>query len=630
MQSEKPSAAEQLACNLEAWRRSGDGFIACCPAHDDKNPSLSINEDEDGKVLVYCHAGCEQDEVIEALRELGFWKSTARERPREEAPDGWSAMVSAPRSMPHPDFCKLCGTKPADWYEYRDCDGRLRGYVCRIEGLDGRKSFRPITPWIGPEGPRWRVAGFSHPKPLFGLLGLARNPREPVLIVEGEKTAVEAEELFPDHVVITWPGGAQGAASVDWHPLQGRDVTIWPDADEPGKHAAEEIAANLQLIGVTAKIVTLPSDLPRGWDLADPKPKGLDIEDLLLGAKEARGFGLVDLLLTARQLSEMEVPVREMVIDPFLPTSSINLLYAQRGVGKTWVGMTLAMSVAMGEDFLPFEVPERRGVLYIDGEMPLAMLKDRVVAIGADKLDNFHILPSESLFQGSGPLNIHSKKDQARIDAMLQKIDVDLVIFDNLSSLRSGIDENDNSTLDVFLHWLLALRHKGYALLLVHHAGKGGDQRGASRLEDFLDTTIKLVAVSKDDAEDEGACFDWNFTKTRGSPVKPDRIRLRLKPQDDGTLSWKFGEAPQRKPQHKTLRAIYFGPESDGSSLFEKQLDLAKATGLQKAAISKHVKALRRDNLLSDQALEATDAGIERLRELFPDDDFEVIAKFPV
>lgn len=73
--------------------------------------------------------------------------------------------------------------------------------------------------------------------------------------------------------------------------------------------------------------------------------------------------------------------------------------------------------------------------------MPLAVLKERVGAIGADTLDNFHILPSESLFRSSGPLNIHSKKDQARIDSMLDEIDAGAVIFDNLSSLRSGIDE---------------------------------------------------------------------------------------------------------------------------------------------------------------------------------------------
>jgi AAA domain len=339
--------------------------------------------------------------------------------------------------------------------------------------------------------------------------------------------------------------------------------------------------------------VALPSDLPEGWDLADLKPAGLDIKGLLSSAKEAEETGLVGHLVSATELSVMNVPAREMIVDPFIPTSSINLLFAARGIGKTWVALSLAAALASGHDFLGFEVRKPRGVLYVDGEMPLAALKERVCAIGADRLDNFFILPSESLFRTSGPLNIHSKKDQARVDAMLNQIEVQLVIFDNLSSLRSGIDENDNSSLDVFLQWLLALRHKGYAILLIHHAGKGGDQRGASRLEDFLDTTIKLTAVQKDEAQVAGACFDWTFTKTRGDPPKPDRLRLSLTPADDGILFWKFGDAPERKPQYETLRAIHLGPDGDRTSLFEKQLDLAEHVGLRKGTISKHVKVLR-------------------------------------
>jgi AAA domain len=271
------------------------------------------------------------------------------------------------------------------------------------------------------------------------------------------------------------------------------------------------------------------------------------------------------------------------------------------------------------------EVKEPRGVLYIDGEMPLAVLKERVRAIGADELDNFYILPSESLFRGPGPLNMHLKRDQARIDAMLEEIDVEVVMFDNLSSLRSGVDENDNSALDVFLQWLLALRHKGYAILLVHHAGKGGDQRGASRLEDFLDTTVKLTGVPKEDAQVDGACFDWTFTKTRGDPPKPDRLRLRLAAAEDGILFWKFGDAPERKPQYDTLRAIHFGPDSDGSALFEKQLDLAEHTGLGKGTISKHIKFLRARDLVSvsAQGIKVTDAGRTLLARLFPNDDLD-------
>ena len=59
--------------NLDKFRRVGqDRYMACCPAHDDKNPSLSITQTSD-KVLVHCFAGCEQRDVLQALSELGLW-----------------------------------------------------------------------------------------------------------------------------------------------------------------------------------------------------------------------------------------------------------------------------------------------------------------------------------------------------------------------------------------------------------------------------------------------------------------------------------------------------------------------------------------------------------------------------
>ena len=68
-----PSAvsAERIAAAL-GGRRSGAGWMARCPAHDDRNPSLSIRESE-GRVLVHCHAGCAQSEVLGALRVRGLW-----------------------------------------------------------------------------------------------------------------------------------------------------------------------------------------------------------------------------------------------------------------------------------------------------------------------------------------------------------------------------------------------------------------------------------------------------------------------------------------------------------------------------------------------------------------------------
>lgn len=64
--------AEAIAKAL-GGRRVGTGWMACCPAHDDRMPSLSVREGEGGKVLVHCHAGCDQAAVIDGLRARGLW-----------------------------------------------------------------------------------------------------------------------------------------------------------------------------------------------------------------------------------------------------------------------------------------------------------------------------------------------------------------------------------------------------------------------------------------------------------------------------------------------------------------------------------------------------------------------------
>ena len=79
---------------LDKVRKSGSGWVACCPAHDDKNPSLSISEGRQGVVLVNCRSGCAQADVIQALRDRGLWGSAPRgnrprpaPRPRDTGPD---------------------------------------------------------------------------------------------------------------------------------------------------------------------------------------------------------------------------------------------------------------------------------------------------------------------------------------------------------------------------------------------------------------------------------------------------------------------------------------------------------------------------------------------------------------
>jgi hypothetical protein len=77
--------AEIIARTL-GGRRAGGGWIACCPAHEDRKPSLSITGAKGGKVLVRCHAGCEQARVVAALRSRGLWIGNSPRRFTRFAP----------------------------------------------------------------------------------------------------------------------------------------------------------------------------------------------------------------------------------------------------------------------------------------------------------------------------------------------------------------------------------------------------------------------------------------------------------------------------------------------------------------------------------------------------------------
>ena len=69
---------ESLASGLQKARWQGDyKFSACCPAHYDKHPSLSVTE-TNGKILLKCFAGCSQESVIGALRNLGLWHTASK------------------------------------------------------------------------------------------------------------------------------------------------------------------------------------------------------------------------------------------------------------------------------------------------------------------------------------------------------------------------------------------------------------------------------------------------------------------------------------------------------------------------------------------------------------------------
>jgi putative DNA primase/helicase len=212
-------SAESLARAL-GGRRVGSQWMALCPAHNDRSPSLAI-QDGNGKVLVKCHGGCEQDVVIEALKALGLWP---------EAEEPVQRIV-------------------VDEYSYADAAGNLLFQVVRFSP----KSFAQRYPdgqgsWI------WK----KHPQQvLYRLPEVLEAPI--VLLVEGEKDV----ETLRNHGFVATTNA--GGAKAQWLPgfsdaLRGREVNIIPDNDQPGWDRAIVVARALLGKASRIRIIDLPKD----------------------------------------------------------------------------------------------------------------------------------------------------------------------------------------------------------------------------------------------------------------------------------------------------------------------------------------------------------------------------------
>ena len=259
------STAEEIVRAL-GGRWNLDSGMCRCPAHEDRNPSLSVKQ-RNGRVLVHCHAGCRQDAVLDALAVQGL----DIRRSNGVNSDGHIS-----------DYCHPELGKPSHVWPYYDALGKLIGDVARFETGDG-KQFRPLVLIDG----RWRAQGLPEPRPLFNLPAILERQDALVLVCEGEKAAEAASKRLPHLVATTSMHGAQSPHKTDWSPLKDRRVTVWPDHDKAGANFAKRVAKLAQDAGAApVRIVKLPVSLPEGWDLADDPPSGLDFDKLLADAPE--------------------------------------------------------------------------------------------------------------------------------------------------------------------------------------------------------------------------------------------------------------------------------------------------------------------------------------------------------
>jgi putative DNA primase/helicase len=274
----------------------------------------------------------------------------------------------------------------------------------------------------------------------------------------------------------------------------------------------------------------------------------------------------------------LQFPPREYIIEPIIPTQGITMLYAHRGIGKTFLALTIACTVAVGASVLGWKAPKPRRVVYVDGEMSGQTIQERlcgiISGIGIDISDTCD-LRIVNITSQNRSLDLSLEDDQQLLERHLKN--TDLLILDNISTLTS-VKENDADDWLNIQKWLIKLRQKNISVLLVHHAGKGGDQRGSSRKEDILDTVIALKRPSGYESS-EGSKFEVKFEKCRGfSGDQAKSFEAQLCKHENGDFYWSKKEN-NLIAQVRELHALKLSLR-----------DIAEETGKSKSTIQRILK----------------------------------------
>jgi hypothetical protein len=237
----------------------------------------------------------------------------------------------------------------------------------------------------------------------------------------------------------------------------------------------------------------------------DPGPK------VTFGSTEVWGKTSTDLL-------NREIPAREVLLKqgetPVLYEASLNQIFATRGLGKTNLALGLAGALATGRECLRYTPVKSSNVLYVDGEMPLVQLQERIRLFVGD-VPSFRYVNAEDLPGCRIPsLSVKDGKGQAAIIEAIEKHEIQVLIFDSLATLFRFETNDERSWIELEDFFKLLRQKYRLCVITLHHAGKAGLQRGHSRGDDLLDVSIKLEKFPEWEPGD-GLQFQLKYEKVR-------------------------------------------------------------------------------------------------------------------
>ncbi len=322
---------------------------------------------------------------------------------------------------------------------------------------------------------------------------------------------------------------AGGAATV----LEIRNLCV---GSALASHAFEELATAFQRRQARSKL----TEALQAEEQGEPLETVFEIAasgKVSLGASAGRK-PLAASILSESELASTQITPRESLMGDWFRSADYGVIFGRRGLGKSWLAMGLARALAEGRPFGAWQCQTPRRVLYVDGEMSLDDFRNRVATLSEGNGD-FLTLSHQTVFVKTGKtLCLSERNQQAELTSLCERERIDVLFLDNGAALFRGVRENDADDFrDLVEGWLLDLRRRGIAVVLIVHAGRNGHIRGTSKREDAAFWILRLDEVSGGaQGERDGATFITRFVKNRNATQDPPPMEWHFTPNGRKTL----------------------------------------------------------------------------------------------
>jgi len=597
-------------------KKSGSGYMALCPCHNDKNPSLSLAE-KNGKVLFKCMAGCSQEILIEEFKSRGLWDGKQEQSKNQKAKlnlnDLTSIAVQYHTSLNpfNSDFLQnerylseevirdfLIGnsrerlTIPVfddaggvpDIRRYLPIHMRKKGdqKILPEPGGDGSAKLFPIQilKWI-----QSKLASDFNPN-CDGLGNLkSHDLPKYVVLCEGELDALALISNGIPCITNTCGANAWTSSFSERIAQLKIPVVILMDNDPAGESGAVERARSLKSTGVEVYLCSWPRDRFEGHDVTD----------------ELKLFGLASLLEIIDQrveysditrLSNVKAEKVNWLFEPYIAIGKVMIVEGQPGQGKTFMSLAIASAVTIGGRGLPGDIEFEPGiVLLMSAEDGVAdTIKPRVDTMEANQ--HSIIIPNE-LFT----LDEAGFRD---LEKLVRDHKPRLVIIDPMMPfLKAGADSNKATDMRPFFRSLSRLAEKyGCAIVVTRHLAKSKDQDGVAKGLGSIDIAAAVRSILQVSQDPKDLTLkSVNHIKSNIGPLGKSLL-FRIK---DNRFFWEgfVNNAPgesaiEREPQRKIDEACGFLREILKSGPVPKDMILQrKSTFVSEATLNRAKEELK-------------------------------------